>query len=134
MPDRVNLPQSELDKFEEWIINPNGLDFSKVVPDDRIQRDNEIMYLRNTQEREHLQPWAASEALAQVPPLPLLPLLPPLPPFANADIEEEKYVQELGNGDVLISNVSSKFAAMAMCGVSQRGQRMPPLSGLVPPT
>jgi len=114
-----DLPPTELDKFEEWIINPNGLDFSKVVPDDRIQRDNEIIYLRNTQEREHL-------------PLPLLPLLPPLPPFANADIEEEKY--ELGNGDVLISNVSSKFAAMAMCGVSQRGQRMPPLSGLVPPT
>ena len=38
-----NLPPTELDKFEEWIINPNGLDFSKVVPDDRIQRDNEIM-------------------------------------------------------------------------------------------
>ena len=124
------LPPGELDKFEEWIINPNGLDFSKVVPDDRIQRDNEIMYLRNKQEREHTP----------------LPVLPPLPPVdadekfdslesLQMDIEEEKYdslespmdVQELGNGDVIFSNVSSKFAAMAVCG-------MDPLSGLVPPT
>lgn len=114
------LPPGELDKFEEWIINPNGLDFSKSVPDDRIQRDNEIMYLRNRQEREHTP----------------LPVLPPLPPVDadekfEMDIDEEKYepmdVQALGNGDVIFSNVSSKFAAMAVCG-------MDPLSGLVPPT
>ena len=63
-----NLPPSELDKFEEWIVNPNGLDFSKAVPDDRIQRDNEIMYLRNKQVREHtpLQPGGTSEALPPV--------------------------------------------------------------------
>ena len=121
-----DLPPGELDKFEEWIINPNGLDFSKAIPDDRIQRDNEIMYLRNRQEREHTP----------------LPVLPPLPPVDadekfEMDMEEEKYdslesseslqpmkVQALGNGDVMFSNVSSKFAAMAMCG----------LSGLVPPT
>ena len=126
------LPPGELDKFEEWIINPNGLDFSKVVPDDRIQRDNEIMYLRNKQEREHT-------------PLPVLPPLPPvdadekfdsLESFARSeslqmDIDEEKYepmkVQALGNGDVIFSNVSSKFAAMAVCG-------MDALGGLVPPT
>jgi len=114
------LPPGELDMFEEWIINPNGLDFSKSVPDDRIQRDNEIMYLRNRQEREHTP----------------LPVLPPLPPVDadekfEMDIDEEKYepmkVQALGNGDVIFSNVSSKFAAMAVCG-------MDPLSGLVPPT
>ena len=114
------LPPGELDKFEEWIINPNGLDFSKSVPDDRIQRDNEIMYLRNKQEREHTP----------------LSVLPPLPPVDadekfEMDIEEEKVepvtVQALGNGDVIFSNVSSKFAAMAVCG-------MDPLSGLVPPT
>jgi hypothetical protein len=71
-------------------------------------------------------------------------VLPPLPPVdADEKFEmdiEEKYdslesfarseslqpmdVQELGNGDVIFSNVSSKFAAMAVCG----------LSGLVPPT
>ena len=115
-----HLPPGELDMFEEWIINPNGLDFSKSVPDDRIQRDNEIMYLRNKQEREHTP----------------LSVLPPLPPVDadekfEMDIDEEKYepmkVQALGNGDVIFSNVSSKFAAMAVCG-------MDPLSGLVPPT
>jgi hypothetical protein len=62
-------------------------------------------------------------------------VLPPLPPVdADEKFEmdiEEKYepmdVQALGNGDVIFSNVSSKFAAMAVCG-------MDPLSGLVPPT
>ena len=61
--------------------------------------------------------------------------MPPLPPV-DADekfdmIDEEKVepmkVQELGNGDVMISNVSSNFAAKVMCG-------MDPLGGLVPPT
>ena len=104
-----DLPPSELDKFEEWIVNPNGLDFSKAVPDDRIQRDNEIMYLRNKQVREHT-------------PLPVLPPLPPVDADEKFDmIDEEKVepmkVQELGNGDVMISNVSSEFAAMAMCGM-----------------
>ena len=112
-----DLPPGELDKFEEWIINPNGLDFSKAIPDDRIQRDNEIMYLRNRQEREHT-------------PLPVLPPVDADEKF-EMDIEEEKVepvtVQALGNGDVIFSNVSSKFAAMAMCG-------MDPLGGLVPPT
>ena len=115
----LNLPPGELDKFEEWIINPNGLDFSKSVPDDRIQRDNEIMYLRNRQEREHT-------------PLSVLPPLPPVDADEKFEMDiEEKYepmdVQALGNGDVIFSNVSSKFAAMAVCG-------MDPLSGLVPPT
>jgi len=109
------LPPGELDKFEEWIINPNGLDFSKSVPDDRIQRDNEIMYLRNRQEREHT-------------PLPVLPPLPPVDADEKFEMDIEKMdVQALGNGDVIFSNVSSKFAAMAVCG-------MDPLSGLVPPT
>ena len=111
------LPPGELDKFEEWIINPNGLDFSKSVPDDRIQRDNEIMYLRNKQEREHT-------------PLSVLPPLPPVDADEKFEMDIEKMdVQALGNGDVIFSNVSSKFAAMAMCGVGG-----PPLSGLVPPT
>ena len=114
-----DLPPRELDKFEEWIINPNGLDFSKAVPDDRIQRDNEIMYLRNKQVREHT-------------PLPVLPPLPPVDADEKFDmIDEEKVepmkVQELGNGDVMISNVSSNFAAKVMCG-------MDPFGGLVPPT
>ena len=51
--------------------------------------------------------------------------MPPLPPV-DADekfdmIDEEKVepmkVQELGNGDVMISNVSSNFAAKVMCGM-----------------
>ena len=73
------LPPGELDKFEEWIINPNGLDFSKSVPDDRIQRDNEIMYLRNKQEREHT-------------PLSVLPPLPPVDADEKFEMDiEEKY-------------------------------------------
>ena len=101
-----DLPTEELDKFEEWIINPGGLDYSKAVPDDSIQRNNETLYLRTVNNREHAA-------------------LPPLPP-SDADEKEEPQmmqidgeeveIQELGNGEVLLKNVSSNLAAMVVCG------------------
>jgi len=104
------LPEPELDKFEEWIINPGGLDYSKAVPDDSIRAQCAATFQ------------AAVGNHNRVPPL------PPVDADEKFEMDIEKMdVQALGNGDVIFSNVSSKFAAMAVCG-------MDPLSGLVPPT
>ena len=64
------LPEPELDKFEEWILNPNGLDYSSAVPDDSIQKANEALYLQNVCEH-------GSKMRARP--------LPPLPP-----VDDEK--------------------------------------------
>jgi hypothetical protein len=97
----ANLPEPELDKFEEWIINPNGLDFSKAVPDDNITAHNASQYEQVVDKREH------------VPPLPPVDEDEKMP---EAPAEAPK-VQDLGNGEVMIGPVSSKFAALAVCGM-----------------
>ena len=52
------LPEKELSKFEQWIVNPNGdLSDLKLVPD-TIAADNEKIYLENLMRLE-------------LPPLPL---------------------------------------------------------------
>jgi len=105
------LPEPELEKFEEWILNPNGLDYSESVPDDSIQKENEALYLTTLCEHgSHV------------------PCLPPLPPVDggvdDVDVDDEKIpdtddarVQVIGD-ELLITGVSSKFAAALMCGAT----------------
>ena len=97
-----DLPEPELDKFEDWIINPGGLDFSKAVPDDNISKENDSQY---------------KKAVDRHP----LPPLPPLPPVDEdekmPDVAPTPKVQDLGNGEVMIGPVSSQLAAMAVCGL-----------------
>ena len=60
----VGLPSAELDKFEAWIINPNGdLDQLKLVPDDTIRMQNEMIYKENVRRLEAAAP-------TDTPPLP----------------------------------------------------------------
>ena len=47
------LHSSELDKFESWIINPNGdLSGVDIVPDDTIRQQNEAIYQSNLKKFE----------------------------------------------------------------------------------
>ena len=49
------LSESEMGKFEDWIINPNGsLDHVKLVPCDRIAHENEAAYIENCKKYEEL--------------------------------------------------------------------------------
>jgi hypothetical protein len=106
-----DLPEPELDKFEEWIINPGGLDYSKAVPDDNISKENASLYLETSDKRE------------TVPPLPPVDeddeKMPDVAPVEEDVVMElqEANVQELGNGEVLVGPVSSRLAAMAVCGL-----------------
>ena len=114
----ATLPEAELDKFEEWIINPGGLDFSKAVPDDSIRKHNETVFAKIDKGHEEK-------------------LLPPLPPadedekmpdvglsrhgrFEIKEQEDEKMpeitVQPFGD-EVLIGPVTSEIAALAVCGM-----------------
>ena len=96
-----HLPEPELDKFEEWIINPGGLDYSRAVPDDKISKENATHYLECVNKH--------------VPPLPK--------EDEKMDMEDavqelaKAKVQEIGNGEMLIGPVSNKLAALAVCGM-----------------
>ena len=90
-----DLPEPELDKFEEWIINPGGLDYSKAVPDDKISKENDTLYLQEIDKHS----------------------VPPLPPADEDEKMPDVKVQDLGNGEVMIGPVSSQLAAMAVCGL-----------------
>ena len=47
------LGKPEMDKFEDWIINPNGsLDDLDLVPCDKISAANEAIYIDNCARRE----------------------------------------------------------------------------------
>ena len=87
------LPEGELDKFEEWIINPQGLDYSKAVPDSTIAEANTVIF----KEAEKRQ--VEDEKMPDV------------------DDDVEMKVHDLGNGEVMVGPVSSKMAAMALCGL-----------------
>ena len=102
------LPEPELDKFEEWILNPNGLDYSKAVPDDSIQKENEALYLTTLCEHG-----------SRVPCLP--PVDDEKSPGPIPDTDDAPRVQVIKNerGDeLLITGVSSKFAAEMMCAAT----------------
>ena len=117
------LPDAELDKFEDWIINPQGLDYSKAVPDDSIRAQcaatfqaavgnhNRVPPLPPVDEDEKMH---LGESSAQSPRL--------QDAFDAPEEKEEKEdvvmkVQELGDGEVLIGPVTSEMAAMAVCGL-----------------
>ena len=87
------LPDAELDKFEDWIINPQGLDYSKAVPDSTIAEANPVLF----KEAEKRQ--VEDEKM----------------PDADDDVEMK--VQDLGNGEIMVGPVSSQMAAMAVCGL-----------------
>lgn len=87
------LPDAELDKFEDWIINPQGLDYSKAVPDSTIAEANTVIF----KEAEKRQ--VEDEKM----------------PDADDDVEMK--VQDLGNGEIMVGPVSSQMAAMAVCGL-----------------
>ena len=105
------LPEPELDKFEEWIINPGGLDYSKAVPDDSIRAQCAATFQ------------AAFGNHNRVPPLPPVDEDEKMQDAFDAPEEKEEKedvvmkVQELGDGEVLIGPVTSEMAAMAVCGL-----------------
>ncbi len=80
------LSEPELNKFEDWIINPNGsLDNVKLVPCDKIAHENESIYIENCKKYEEL--------LSPVRGLRLVPgpdpaSLPPVPD--EKEMEEEQ--------------------------------------------
>ena len=108
----ANLPEAELDKFEDWIINPQGLDFSKAVPDDSIRKHNEEIFKKNL-ERDEIPP---------LPPVDGDEKMPDTGLDRNGTQDDEKVaeivtVQPLGNGEALVGPVSSELAALAVCGM-----------------
>ena len=101
-----HLPEPELDKFEEWIINPGGLDYSKAVPDDSIRKQCAATFQAEAGKHN------------QVPPLPPVDDDEKMPDAFDAPEEKEDVVmKELGDGEVLIGPVTSEMAAMAVCGL-----------------
>jgi len=112
-----NLPEAELDKFEEWIINPQGLDFSKAVPDDSIRKLNESLFLKTVSERDEIPP---------LPPVDSDEKMPDVGLDRNGTQDDEKTaevkeevvtVQPLGDGSFMVGPVSNELAAMAVCGM-----------------
>ena len=112
-----NLPEAELDKFEEWIINPQGLDFSKAVPDDSIRKLNESLFLKTVKERDEIPP---------LPPVDNDEKMPDVGLDRNGTQDDEKTaevkeevvtVQPLGDGGFMVGPVSNELAAMAVCGM-----------------
>jgi len=77
------LSESEMGKFEDWIINPNGsLDHVKLVPCDKIAHENESVYIENCKKYEEL--------LSPVRGLRLVPAPDPasLPPVPDDEKDE----------------------------------------------
>ena len=71
------LSESELDKFEAWIINPNGsLDELEIVPSDQITCENEALYIETC--KRHEVKTSPIKGFRQVP-APDPATLPPLP-------------------------------------------------------
>jgi uncharacterized protein YkuJ len=66
------LTDEQLDLFEEYVVNPQGVDTKNIVPFDRVRQDNEDEHKRlallNEAERERLA--LLQENGSEVPPLP----------------------------------------------------------------
>ena len=78
------LSESELGKFEDWIINPNGsLDHVKLVPCDKIAHENESIYIENCKRYEEL-----------LSPVRGLRLVPGPDPAALPPVPDEKEMEE----------------------------------------
>ena len=50
------LGPEELDRFEAWIINPNGAPGGDLVPSDEISKSNDVTYLENVKRFEDTLP------------------------------------------------------------------------------
>ena len=118
----ASLPEPELDKFEEWIINPQGLDFSKAVPDDSIRKHNEEIFKTNL-ERDEVPPLPPVDEDEKMPEVGLLTRNKTLSLVDQKSTQDDEKVAEivtvqpLGNGEALVGPVSSELAALAVCGM-----------------
>ena len=72
-----HLPETELDLFEDWILNPGGLNFSNVVPDDSLRKCTAELFELIASDH------AARCGPNELPAPRMLPPVPPVPPVPD---------------------------------------------------